>query len=221
MGLKLENQVRDSEKDSKKWKSIFGVIFLGALGSGFWEYFLKDFCIKVLDLTVTAASYLFSGFADSLYSNIGNGVGGFLPIFTPVIIMVMMILFPWVFTMKLYSVTKQMNVRTKKVDNDKLLKKIRFFKIATPLLSLLITLMYGHMLFESVYQYKTVHYIERTLEIVRPSVTPQEFLLLRSEYRQINSLEKFEDFYFKVSSVAKENSIELPQFSPLLIKPKA
>ncbi|MCH8011512.1 MAG: hypothetical protein IIA61_06130 [Candidatus Marinimicrobia bacterium] len=63
-------------KNNKIYKIIVGtsgVIFLGALGSGLWEEFLKPLFHTIISLEVKISSKISGGYLDSLYEYVGNG----------------------------------------------------------------------------------------------------------------------------------------------------
>lgn len=202
----MDTDVVNNSKN--KFWSIFVIIFLGAIGSGLWDLFLRDILLNIVSVMISIADYLFVGYADSLYSQIGKGQnnGGFLALLLPTLATLGVIIFPWLFYLKYFHITS-INSSFK---NNKLAYLFIFFAIT-------INILYSYRYFNTMFNYTAVTYIERSIEIVRPHINETEFIKLRAEYRSIETKKQFSSIYFKIIKIAELNNVKLPNFSPLLI----
>jgi len=198
----MNTEVVNNNKN--KFWSIFVVIFLGAIGSGLWDLFLKDLLFSLVNVMVNVANYFFDGYADSLYSEVGKGqsYGGSLQLLWPIFLTVGIIMFLWRYYFIYFHRIPEK-------------RKSGYFFL---FLAILMTVLYSYKFFNSVFTYKAVNYIERSIEIVRPYINQKEFIKLRSEYRSIETKEQFSFIYFKLIKIEEQNEIKLPDFSPLLIE---
>ena len=191
-------------------KSIFFIILLGAIGSGFWDLFLKDFFEYVLNLLVVIADKIFIGYADSLYDDVGRGQTIHLLTITPIILISIIIIAPWIFTFRLFFPY---------VDEDKTLieTSTKAMKYISLIAAISILVLYGSVFFDSAYTLKTANYIEQSIEIIRPAIDDKKHILLRSKYRSIDTFDEFKSLYLELQEIANTADKKLPDFSPLLI----
>ena len=204
---------------------VIATIILGAIGSGLWEIFLAPIFNWFSDLFLRLLSSIFDGYVNSIYGEVGK-----IPIEKPGLlpfanIVVWVILLPWIFIYLLYWKT---NLLKSKIENPKSsqdlspkellirLKKIRsrIFWFLIPM-AILATLSYSHVLFETTHALKTAIFIERSIEIIAPSIGENQRLQLRADYRAIDNAEKFYILYDKLHELANAHSVDLPEYSPI------
>lgn len=197
----------------KKVGSFFGVLLIGALGSGFWEICLKDFVYYVGGLFVISVNHFSNGYIDSLYEHIGR-VRAFnqLPI---VLLLLSGIAFP-LFQVYLRWKNAIFNrpVAEKELNNvpvkpsKKYRGRIGLFLF---LLSIPISIMYMDLFIKLMTHIKVNNYMETTTEIIRPYMNETDYYRLRSEYRLVNSRGDFETLVSKIDSCGKVNNLQLPE----------
>lgn len=59
-------------------------------------------------------------------------------------------------------------------------------------------------------------FVERSIEILAPTIPPDKHLQLRAKYRSVDSAQKFYDLHDELQTIAKEKNVKLP--SVLVIK---
>ncbi|ASF14846.1 hypothetical protein FJD32_014680 [Shewanella sp. LC6] len=74
-----------------------------------------------------------------------------------------------------------------------------------------ISVVYTDLLIASLVNLKAVKGIERRLEIIRPYTSDRDYMLLVSEFRQIDDREKTQVLISKINSVATESHVILPK----------
>lgn len=214
--------------------SLFVVIFLGALGSGLWELFLKRFLIYLADLFVSVMEFFYKGYADSLYQEVGHGSPTLLAYFPGIMILIAVVISSWLVLLMLNFILKRHELSAGNGDKEKLsndLEKIVRFggwlanhrKLVMTLFSICFiftSFAYLQMLVSSTYNLLVVTYSERALDIIRPNISDSEFYKLKSEYRQVDSRATYEIFYDDLQNQAKVTNTSLPKFSPYFIDKK-
>lgn len=203
-----------------KSKYLLGLLLVGALGSGLWDVFLKDLIFYLGGVFVKIMSYLYSGYVDYLYSNVGKL---YTPLeIIPAVIFIIFIIFSPGFGLLLGNTFYH---RLKQPDPDKYYNKtskaISIFNFLTKskrriysiilIITIPISISYTNLLIKEITIIKAVNYIDQTIEIIRPYITESDFISLRSEFRQINNKEKFDKIIFKIKAYASKGGVKLPE----------
>ena len=92
------------------------------------------------------------------------------------------------------------------------LKKIFYLVI---ILSIPLGLLYSDLLIKVLSTIKACSKIERNLEIARPYITNEEYLLLRSNYRLIDDKKKLADLIKQLEKIGVEKKLDLPEIELL------
>ncbi|MCS6134945.1 hypothetical protein G3496_08380 [Shewanella baltica] len=198
--------------------SIISVVFIGAIGSGLWDLFLKDLIYYVGEIFVTVMSSIYTGYSDSLFTNVGkqSDVLMYIPSIFIIVIIIMSPLFVYI---KLKRILRHLRETPSKVINNKvegflfnLIKnKQRFFVgiIIAPLF--LMSIIYTDLLVKSVTNISAVNNMERWLTVVRPYIEERDYYKLESEFRMVNSRLSYQLLVNKVENHALKQSVELPE----------
>jgi len=56
-------------------------------------------------------------------------------------------------------------------------------------------------------------FVERSIEILAPTIPPEKVLQLRAEYRSVDSARKFYELHDVLQTIAKEKNVTLPKFT--------
>ncbi len=56
------------------------------------------------------------------------------------------------------------------------------------------------------------NFVDRSIEILAPTIPPEKVLQLRANYRAVDSAQKFYDLYDELQKTAKEKNVTLPKF---------
>lgn len=209
----------------KRIYSLLGLLVVGALGSGLYDVFLKDIFYFLGGFFVEIISHFYEGYVDTLYKNVGMKIS-VLTYVPAIFIVVLIILIPMFALFKLSMIYEKFESRIREneaevnVSSKNLLKSIFFRFIVKSkkrvyFFTLIITLpgsiLYTDILIREVTSISANNYLDRSIEIVRPFIDEKDFLLLRSEFRQVNSKEKFYNILLKINDIALENEVELPE----------
>jgi len=215
---------------SNRLFTLFGVLLVGAVGSGLWDLILKDVFYNIGSYFVQIVSHFYKGYLDVLYENVGkmNNAFEMLP---GLLIITIIILFP--FFMGSFAWTKLRNIDFKKLelkqdevkqDDVKKTSDIFFEKFVLKylntrgkivlfaiLLGIPISLTYVDVFVTESSNYTAYTYVERCIEIVRPDIENAEYFVLRREFRQIDSRQKLNDLINKLHLITLDSSVKLPK----------
>ncbi len=202
---------------SKKATSVFIIILLGAIGSGLWDIFLKDVFYSLGELFVNLATYLYSGYIDTLYNGVGKSrdVLVYLPSIVILTVIISMPLIFYVFILKINNKdeikNKTLNKNTiipkyiESILNNKKKRRIIIFSV-----SIIMSIQYTSIFITQASEAKAIRIIERRLEIIRPYVEENNYYKLWSEFRLIDNKNKLELLLSKTNKIANKNEILLP-----------
>jgi hypothetical protein len=202
----------------KKFISLLGLLLIGAIGSGLWDIFLKDLLYNIGNIFVDGVSFFYSDYINSLYENIGKNASVFdiLPGVVIITLFIGLSFFFLIFMMFIYRKAikgdddiNKSNKATKPSSYS--LKSRKILIIIAILISLYNSITYTNLLIKEMTTLRARNYIERTSEIIHPNITEEEYLKLRSSYRQIDNKEKFENTLNQIISYAEKDSIVLPE----------
>ena len=202
----------------KKTKTLFGVIIIGAIGSGLWDLFLKSLIFDISNLFVKTATLIYSGYVDYLYDSVGTNGEGILLI--PALVLILMIinlpLFLY-FRMESFFRRREFNNKNEIKESyfsvfiNKLILNKRRTYFFVFIITIPISIMYTNLLIKHISTLNARKSIERNIEIIRPNISEIEYLLIRSKYRQIDNKEKLINTIERINKIASDNKIELPQ----------
>lgn len=210
---------KNSKSTLKKFISFLGLLLIGAIGSGLWDIFLKDLFYKIGNVFVDGISFFYSDYVNSLYENVGRNSSVF-NILPGLVIITLIIGTPLIFVIWLMLKYRDPDLeeeeKTNKSDTQTkfvryILKSRRILIIVTILMSLYNSITYTNLLIKEITTLRARNYIEIVSEIIHPIITEEEYLKLRSNFRQIDNIEKFENTLNQIISYAKNDSIVLPE----------
>lgn len=210
-----------------KLKQILVVIFLGSLGSGLWDLFLKDALFSLGNVFVLFFSSLSSGYLDSLYENVGVRRDGII-IFPGIMLLLLFCFLPTVVFILVKRRTDELDelcniAPIEKNDEDlsskqiekaigSLQKKWKVIKFFLLMGSIFVSLMYVDLTITFLSEYKAQSVVERRLEIIRPYIPEREFYILKSDSRLISDLLTLQKLINKTEFIAVDNNLKMPEF---------
>jgi len=214
---------------TNKIKTFIGIILLGLLGSGLWDFAFKDLCLIFGNFFANSMSIVYNGYLEDIYKGVGNNQN-ILKIFPSMIIIIGIICTP-IFAIRKFSQIldkrDRMNhsqlpyIEKKTHFKDFILflakRRIRLYTFII-LLTIPMSIIYIDLLIKEMSKNTAAIYIERDLEIIRPVINDATYYKLRSEFRLIDSKKGIEDIYIKIKFYAKTNKINLPEKSLIGIK---
>jgi hypothetical protein len=191
-----------------KWiLGVLGTIVLGALGSGFWELFMRDFftwigrgILSVITLGITSVR-------DSFYVDVAKGrtdrVGLYLVSYA---LFLLGVLSGFIFGKGWRR--KRMNAPETISERD---VRIVRWSIVFCIASFVVT-----MLFRSItvsYVSGAVDHFEQTYTVCAPYLPANERELIRSQFAQIRTKDDYVAVLARLQEVAAKNNLKLPKFS--------
>jgi hypothetical protein len=210
---------------------LLGVVLLGAIGSGCWELLLLPFLQWLSNATLSIWATIFSGYVEVLYKGVARDPKLMLLLEPVIFLTVILVVVPW--TMLFWAVrlkshlnTLQMRGEEEKVPiedvNDSITQRItnitgkyKFLVIATVLLGIFSTIVYPEQYFRILHSINAASFLQRSIDIVAPSVGPSETVSLRAQFSSIDSAADFYALEDRLRNIADENSIELPEFKSI------
>jgi hypothetical protein len=112
---------------------------------------------------------------------------------------------------------KEIKAEEEKTNPDDILtqlgkRKKTFLRAGVPV-ALLMTVLYTLMFLQDAYTRKACIFIERSIDIVSPCISPEKVLQLRASYRSISKAKEFYDLDTQLQTIAINNKIKLPKFT--------
>ena len=181
-------------------------ILLGAVGSGVWEKLLAPGLKNLSEFTTKFLSSLSQSYSDSIYSRASSietynqvDAGG---------ILLLIVIFVW---MLFYAISS-------KTDNPVVSRVHRImvnqFKgwdgifFSSAFLIFIFFIMATDTTVREIKRYSV-----KNMEIVRPYIGENSYLILRSKYLQMKNEDDFSSFLSELYSLAKAKEIEIDEFS--------
>jgi len=193
--------------------SFFSVIFVGAIGSGLWDVFLKDIVFNIGGVFVKIFSSIYSGYFDSLYENVGRQID--ILLYLPgIVILACVILSPAYAYSKLSFIFSRFKRslggdRSKQSKFEKLLihwalNHGRKFKLLFILPLIIASLAYLNLFIVSSSSMAAVRGVELRLAIIRPYIESQNYYMLMSDFRLVNDRLSLQKLVIKIDTSSTE-----------------
>ncbi len=195
----------------KIFLGLIGTIFLGAMGSGLWERVFSPLFDKLMELSINSINFFFFTYKDSIYNEVSNGFHEYysLQLWTLLLLLIPML---YVRILAIHPVQKQEKKNLSFITLFLVSKKGYWFIVGITFLVLAIM---SFSMLRHKYINSTITYATTSMEILKPYITEQEYILLRSQFFSISNSKQFENFYIKINDLAKKNTLELHDFNPL------
>ena len=199
--------------------SLFGLLFIGAIGSGLWDLIFKDLFYNIGRYFVEITSQFYSGYLDNIYENVGK-MSSNLEVLPATFFIIFVIFSPIILSLYTWRKFRGIDV----IDNNEKNKPDNYFhKFFTKylnsrkkiiifflILTLPMSLLYSDLLIKESSNRSAFKYVDRVIEIIRPNIENSEYIKLRSELRQINNRQKLNDIIDKIHIIGLRSNIELP-----------
>jgi len=212
------NENVTENKIINKYKYYIGVIFIGAIGSGFWDLILKDLLFKIGNYFVNTISFFHEGYIDTLYKNVGSGGSGFDYLPSMLLILVIISLpihlsfIIWIYKTKSIKF-RDAEQNTRSIFNVVLLKNHKLSILIIVILFTPMSILYTNLLIKGISTIGAVNSISRSIEIIHPYISEKDFLILRSKFRQIDNKDKVVEIMKSIKETAKKNNIKLDEYN--------
>lgn len=206
----------------KKLKTLIGIIVLGAIGSGFWEMFLKDFLFYLGNSFIKYTSLFYAGYADSIYERVGKGSVIFQTM-PSILISILFIFSPFLFSIVMYFSFKKIDLKRNpksesEIESSKYYTFLRFLitkryrlYLFIFLLSLPGSVMWTDLSLKEFSTYSACRTVERDIDIIRPYLSEKEYIILISNYRQIDNRIKLIAILNKLNELKLKNNIKIEE----------
>lgn len=185
---------------------LIGAVIIGAIGSGVWEKLLSPALSYISNSITSALASISTSFSDGIYktaSNLGvtcdSGVESLL-----FLSMIFFALFIYV----LYTL-RERNQAFRVIHKMLVLP----FQGITGLLYVVPILIFLLIVDSRAYTIVQIqHYSTKQMEIVRPYIGENKYLVLRSQFLSMQRREDFEKFLNDLYAISKEHSINVEEF---------
>jgi len=172
-------------------------------------------------LVLSTASALVKGYVDILYRGVSRDPS-FHVLALPYALIVSTVIFgPWVFLCILLRSLRKLergtvslgsrSISEERVERLKQLRRLIYFGCLP--IGIVSTMLYVEMFFRDQHQRRAELFIERSIEIVSPSIDETTRLQLRAQFRAIEDAKDFYGLEDRLRQIATERSIKLPEFS--------
>jgi len=208
-----------AQSKANKIKSIFSIIFIGALGSGLWDIFLKDTIYYAGSLIVSLFSSFYDGYFDYLYSGVGYQKDRIL--YAPgILIFTLVILFPLFVYLRLNRVFRDdlplendnQSELTKNSILDSLINNPVKFKVVMVSIVLFFSIIYSSVLISSLSTSRAISVVKQQIEIIRPYVSEKESQHLISKFRLVDNKAKLQALLSEINVISYKSDVKLPTF---------
>ena len=215
------DQVQTRARFAKVLFGLVGVVFLGAVGSGLWDRALSPAADWASRAVVGALGEAATRYVNHLYSRIGYAQHSEYEsnlLYTAFIVVVVV---SCLFFLPYFVWVQRRLRRMAPAPNLPVPKSLdRFIRTRAALAVVLLmaafnVVAYSELLLSSKYTSRTVVWIERSLEIVRPQIADTTFWSLRAQYRSTTDREAFRTLWIRLTAIAALHKIVLPSFTPI------
>lgn len=187
---------------------VFATILLGAIGSGLWERILSPVLDSISRKAILFVDGIYSGYLDSIYRSAAFDLPNIYQQKIAALLLIIVGLF-WGVSIATKYDWRSMLSKLFPATSTNVIHAIRVYFLIVAL-SLLVMGMF--LLSKADYVQKTILYSCRSLEILHPYIGEEKYLILKSEYHQVDSAKAFERFNSKLIALSKENKVSLPEF---------
>lgn len=208
-----------------KYGYIIGLIIIGVIGSGFWDLIVKDLLYFLANLFIFTVSLIYSGYIDFLYEDVGKSAKtvAYIPtLLILIFISITIIFFPYF----LKNILKRLeyiinqyegvqrtneNLDLERIENiKKLLNHKKKLLISIVLFSIVMFLIYVHMIINITIRVNTESIIDRYGDILRPEISQIEYFEIVGDYRASESLNDYLDVLNKIDNYSSDSGVKLP-----------
>ena len=191
---------------------VLGTILLGAIGSGLWERFLSGTVDSVVDLSIVIVSSIFNSYKDGIYETASLG---FHESYSLLLIMLFVMLMPLAYLRLLRM--HPIEVKRRRTSENKVGDFIVSEKGYKFIFGLTITVMILCVFIISKISYtnRVVTYSMRSIDIVKPYISNNEYDLLKSQFYQVRNTDDYTMFNDKVKRISNKHNLKLPENEPL------
>ncbi len=194
-----------------KWVvGLFGVIFLGAIGSGFWERCLSPFFNWLINLSVSAMSFLVSSYKDSIYLSAADGFHESPALFVQVLALGLL---PTLY----FSILIKHPQKWGGSGSGKFKDFVRSRKGYLLILFLTLSVFASFLLSAIKVSYinSVVTHSFKVIEVLSPHITDIEIKSLRAKFFSMKSFQDYESFKVDVNQKATKFGIVLPKLESI------
>jgi len=204
--------------------ATFGVVFLGAIGSGLWELLLSPIFDWIGSALLNAMSWVFASFADFMYRQVSRDPSeNFARL--PYIALVTTILFlPWALSLLLLRVISRTRKALESAEEEAELNPTKLneldqtkrlvLRFMLPVAALT-SLMYASVFYQDLHAWRAAIFVERSIAILAPEIDASSRLRLQADFRSIETADDFYRLEDTLRQLAAEKNVKLPAFTSI------
>jgi len=196
---------------------IVAAIFVGALGSGLWERVFAPLADWGLRWLLAGSGQLSMAYLNHLYSDVGRGLDENLSFLAFIATTTITVLFNLTATLLLIAYRRIAGPSVaflRSLSSSHFLRH-RMFRWAFITIGIFNVAVYSELTFATSYNHKTVVWLERSIEIVRPCILDSRYLELRAMYRSVSDAKAFFILWRDLNTISAQHHVRLPEFRPV------
>lgn len=221
------NKTNNTIKEGRAFRialAIIGTVFLGAVGSGLWELFLRDIVLAIGNWTLSSISSMWGGYVDLLHKDIGKHRDDLLTIPILAFVASITLVGPW---LAVHHVLRRITRVKRDIEGDEkeevlldisdivlrvmqLRKTVLLVLIPLTVISTINFLIIG---WQMAYTRNAGVWADRSIEILAPYILEKERLKLRSLLRSVETADQFYQLESELRELSSRVSVGLPKFT--------
>jgi hypothetical protein len=186
---------------------IFATILLGAIGSGLWERVISPAIDFISTVSVKFVSSIYSGYLDSIYVKAAKDVPDLYTLKIPLLILII------VSAIIIFEVCDKSENTI--LSHFKELNRRTFYSWQGIVLGGAIFVVAFYSLIQVDYAENVKSYSHSSMEILRPFIGDENYLILKSQYLRIKSENDFTSYRKLLIEYSEKHSIDLPDFKQI------
>lgn len=195
----------------KALAAVATTVFLGALGSGFWEHFLGDWLDWLARQTVRAFAWGLTSYRDSIYETAAQGFheSHALALYTNFLAIIP---FAYLLVLRRHP-TAHRPQAPRSTTRDFIRSRKGYWLIVVLTMSVLVTVLFTTLRLRHINE--TITYSLGTFEILRPYMSERQYASYRSRYFSMHSAAEFDALHAEILALARSKHVRLPNYVPL------
>ncbi|MEW6014378.1 MAG: hypothetical protein AB1690_03545 [Candidatus Zixiibacteriota bacterium] len=208
-------------------------VLLGAIGSGLWDVLLSPIFEFLSTAFLSMLASIFEGYVNNLHREIGFAETERFTLLPYLILITFLLMYPWIMLFVALRKWKfwsdfshsddQIASNVQRQRRKSIMQSLGLWMLSRKRRVIIFFTAWGTVMTLGLmsislmdwYTHKACIYVERSLEILAPSISSEEFLALRAAYRSVDSAEKFYSLDNRLRTLASARGLVLPVFTAI------
>jgi hypothetical protein len=188
----------------------FGVIILGAIGSGVWQILGEPIVDLIAKFIINSMGLIFSTYKDSIYSTASLGFHESSANNTYVLLLLLISCIPVSFLLG-----RRLGKTTKNTSPEIKNKTLRIFKGFVIINIILMVSMSLNIVTKINYVASVILYVEVSLDRLAPYESPSKLAELKAQFREVTTATEYYQLYDDIEALIKSNGLKSRSVAPL------